>query len=72
MDRDLVGALIARVLAIADLVHVPTMSMMPELSRTQAKLALGEADPAGVDLLERYADWLTELTVTPESAATEP
>lgn len=62
LDRDVVGSLIARVLVIADLVHVPTMSMMPELSRTQAKLALTEPNPAGVALLERYAEWLTELS----------
>jgi hypothetical protein len=71
LDRDVVGSLIARVLVIADLVHVPTMSMMPELSRTQAKLALNEPNRAGVALLERYAEWLTELTVA-DSTATEP
>ena len=34
---------------------------------------LSEPDPAGVALLERYAEWLTELSVaTEESTATEP
>lgn len=54
LDRDLVGALIARVLAICDLVHVPTMALMGELSRRHAKLEQETHDPAGVRLLERY------------------
>jgi len=61
LDLDVVGALIARVLAIADLVHVPTMELVGDLSRAQTKLAATPADPAGVRLLERYADSLDEL-----------
>src|SRR3954451_5159161 len=61
IDLDGVGGLIARVLAIADLVHVPTLALMNELSRAQTKLAATEPDPAGVALLERYADSLAEL-----------
>ena len=61
IDRDAVGALIARVLAIADLVHEPTMALISELSRAQTKVAAEEADPAGVALLERYADAFSEL-----------
>ena len=64
IDRRAVGALIARVLAIADLVHEPTMALINELSRTQTKLAVDEADPAGVALLERYAESLAELNAT--------
>jgi hypothetical protein len=62
IDRDVVGALIARVLAISDLVHAPTLELIAELSRAQAKLAASEPDPAGVALLERYAASLTELS----------
>lgn len=62
IDRDVVGMLIARVLAIADLVHAPTVELMPELSRAQAKLAASKPDPNGVALLERYSADLGELT----------
>jgi len=68
LDRDVVGALIARVLAIADLVNEPTMELISELSRTQTKLAATEPDPAGALLLLRYADVLSELAERP----TEP
>jgi Putative bacterial sensory transduction regulator len=61
IERDIVGALIARVLAIADLVHVPTLALIAELARAQAKLADTERDPAGAALLERYANALSEL-----------
>jgi hypothetical protein len=64
IDRDVVGALIARVLAIADLVHAPTVALINELSRAQTKLASSEPDPAGVALLERYSGSLAELTAT--------
>ena len=61
LERDVVGALVARVLGISDLVHVQTLELIPELSRVQAKLAATEPDPAGVALLERYAGSLSEL-----------
>ena len=61
IDRDVVGALIARVLAISDLVHVPTLALIAELSRAQAKLAHTERDPAGGAVLDRYAYALGEL-----------
>lgn len=62
LDLDAVGSLLARVLAIADLVHAPSIDLMRELGRSQAKLAAaGEPDPAGVALLERYSDQLQEL-----------
>ena len=61
LDRDVVGSLIARVLAISDLVHAQTMDLVADLSRAQAKLAATEPDPAGVALLERYAGSLQEL-----------
>jgi hypothetical protein len=61
LTRDSVGTLIARVLAICDLVHEPVMALMGELSRKQAALAKVERDPAGVALLDRYAAELGEL-----------
>ena len=62
LDRDIVGALVARVLAIADMVQDAALDMMAELARTQAKLYALESDPAGVALLERYSGALTEFT----------
>ena len=61
LTRDDVGTLLARVLAICDLVHEPVLALMGELGRKQAALAAGESDPAGVALLERYASELGEL-----------
>ena len=61
LTRDDVGTLIARVLAICDLVHEPVLALMGELSRKQAALAAAERDPAGVALLDRYASELGEL-----------
>jgi hypothetical protein len=64
LTRDEVGTLVARVLAIADLVHAPSLSLMSELRRKHAALvaAAGEPDGAGVALLERYASAVGELT----------
>ena len=62
LDRDVVGALIARVLAISDLVLPETLELIGELSRAQAKLASKEADPAGEALLDRYSHQLEELS----------
>jgi hypothetical protein len=61
LTRDSVGTLIARVLAICDLVQEPVLALMGELSRKQAELAKAERDPAGVALLERYSAELGEL-----------
>lgn len=63
LSRDDVGILLARVLAICDLVHEPAVALMGELRRKQAdyvKTAI-EPDPAGVALLEGYAAELSEL-----------
>jgi hypothetical protein len=62
LTRDSVGTLLARVLAICDLVHEPVLALMGELSRKQAALNAGESDPAGVALLDRYAAELGELS----------
>ena len=62
LTRDDVGTLLARVLAIADLVHEPSLALMSELRRRQPAVgAGGEPEPAGVALLERYATELGEL-----------
>jgi Putative bacterial sensory transduction regulator len=64
LDRDVVGSLVARVLAICDLIHGPSLALIGELSRSQAKLAETEPDPAGVRLLERYAEELREFDLS--------
>jgi hypothetical protein len=63
LTRDSVGTLLARVLAICDLVHEPVTALMGELSRKQTEAAkAGAPDPAGVALLDRYASELGELS----------
>jgi hypothetical protein len=63
LDRDDVGSLLARVLAIADLIHDQSLALMGELRRRHATLAAAsEPDPAGVALLERYAAQLAEVS----------
>ncbi len=62
LTRDVVGTLLARVLAICDLVHEPVLALVGELSRKQAALAKEASDPAGVALLERYSAELAQLT----------
>ena len=64
LNRDVVGSLVARVLAIADVVHAPSVALMGELARAQAKLSTTEPDPAGVALMTRYADALSELVLS--------
>ena len=67
LDRDVLGAMIARVLAICDLVQEPVLELMGELRRSQAKAATaGEPDPAGAALIERYAAALGELAAPPD------
>ena len=64
LDRDVLGAMLARVLAICDLVHEPILELMGELRRAQAKTAAaGDPEPAGVVLLERYSADLGELVL---------
>jgi hypothetical protein len=63
LTRDEVGSLLARVLAIADLIHDQSLALMGELRRRHATLAAAsEPDPAGVALLERYSVKIAELT----------
>ena len=62
LSRDVLGAMVARVLAIRDLVHEPILELIGELRRSQVKAAAeSEPDPAGVRLLERCAADLGEL-----------
>ncbi len=62
LSSDVLGLMLARVLALCDIVHGPALKLMGELSRRQAALAKTEPDPAGVALLDRYAADLEELT----------
>jgi putative sensory transduction regulator len=63
LDRDAVGRLLARVLAISELVHDESLRLMGELRRRHAALVTAsEPDPAGVALLERYAADVEEIT----------
>jgi hypothetical protein len=58
------------VLAIADLVHDQSMALMGELRRRHDKLAAAsEPDPAGLALLERYADEVAALEAAPAAPA---
>ncbi len=69
LDRDAVGLLLARLLAICDLVHDQSLVLMGELRRKHAELAAAsEPNPAGVALLERYAKDLQELTAPAQQA----
>ena len=62
LDSDDVGRLLARSLAIADLIHDQAIALMGELRRRHAVIAeTTEPDPAGAALLDRYADDLAEL-----------
>ena len=63
LDRDALGGLLARVLAITDLTHDQALVLMGELRRKHAALAAAsEPDPAGVALLDRYSAELSELS----------
>jgi hypothetical protein len=61
LTRDIVGTLVARVLAICDLVHEPVLALIGDLRRKDAALADAERDPTGVALLDRYTSQLGEL-----------
>jgi hypothetical protein len=61
LGLDAVGVLIARVLAISDLVNTDVLELMSELARAQAKQRATPADPAGVALLDRYSSQIAEL-----------
>ena len=61
LTRDAVGVLVARVVAVCDLVNEPAVALMSELRRRDAALAKTERDPAGERLLDRYASELGEL-----------
>ena len=63
LSLDDVGRLLARSLAIADLIHDQALALMGELRRRHAKLIEDqpEPDPSGVALLDRYANEVAEL-----------
>ena len=63
LDLDAVGRLLARALAIADLIHDPLLALNNDLRRRHAeRIAKSEPDPAGVQLLDRYAAEVAELS----------
>ena len=63
LDRDAVGSLLARVLAMADMIHDQSLLLMGELRRKHAALAAeSEPNPAGTALLDRYAAEVEELS----------
>jgi hypothetical protein len=67
LGLDDVGRLLARSLAIADLIHDQAIALMGELRRRHAVIAeAAEPDPAGVALLDRYANDLAELPAPEE------
>lgn len=72
LSRDALGATLARILAICDLVHEPALAVMGDLRRAQAKSATAEPDPRGVALIERYATDLGELAEAPEAEEGSP
>ena len=56
------GRLLARALAITDLIHDESMDLMGELRRRHVKLVEeSEPSPAGVALLDRFAEELEEI-----------
>ena len=64
LDADTVGRLLARALAIADLIHDDSIDLMGELRRRHVKVAAeSEASPAGVALLDRYATDLEDVSL---------
>ena len=64
LDADTVGRLLARALAIADLIHDDAIDLMGELRRRHIKVAAeSEPSPAGVALQERYAADLEDVSL---------
>jgi hypothetical protein len=75
LERDAVGGLLARVLAISDLIHDQSLTLMGELRRRHAAIEKErDPDPVGVALLDRYAADLADLAELAEGtpSATEP
>jgi len=64
LEPNTVGRLLARALAISDLIHDDSLELMGELRRRHAKLAEeAEPSPVGVSLLDRYAGDLEEISL---------
>lgn len=74
VTRDSVGVLIARALAIADLLHDQAVTLMGDLRRRQYDISReSEPDPTGVKLLDRFHEELVELVGGPfDSGAAAP
>lgn len=63
LDRDALGLMLARLVAVCDLLYDESKAWV---DRVGGK-ARDSAGPAGVRLLDRFADRLGELAVTPEA-----
>ena len=62
VTRDSLGLLIAKSLAITDLLHDQAVTLMGDLRRRQFDIAReSDPDPAGVRLLDRYHEELVEF-----------
>ncbi len=68
VTRDGVGLLLAKALAITDLLHDQAVALMGDLRRRQYDIAReSEPDPTGVKLLDRFHEELVD--VLPQEAA---
>lgn len=63
LDRDRLGLLVARLLAVCDLLYAESVAWVDRIKLPGPK-PVAEPDPAGLALLERYADQLGELSAT--------
>ena len=63
LDSEMVGRLLARALAVTDLIHDESVELMGELRRRHAKIvAESEPSPQGEALLDRFAADLEEVS----------
>lgn len=64
LDRDALGLMLARLVAVCDLLYEESKGWVDRVAG-----AKDETGPAGVRLLERYADQLGELAIKPAAEA---
>ncbi len=73
VDHDALGLLVARALAIADLIHPQAMALMGDLRRTYPKLVTAaEPELSGPALMDRHAAALEELAPAEDSTEATP
>ena len=68
LTRDGLGLLVARLLAICDLLYADSAAWVDRIKTPDAETKPAPVDGAGVALLARYAAELAELALTEESA----